>query len=394
MSKFNEKKINRLKKVDWFFRSVYLFPKNKRKYSPVNKTEVKEILLIGIWLIGDTIMHLPVINIIKKNYPNARITIVCEKQSEIILRTQNLVDNFIIFKCPWVVPVNYSLKSLAAFFLSARTANRTRYDLAFEFRGDWRSILYMNFINAARKVSYNYSGGEYMLTDAIIPDESIENLTQESLYLLKQFGCSYQERDVFPRLILNSADKEYLVNFKTENGLWKKNIIGVHPGTTQIVKRWNEKNYSDLIVKLAEKYNDRVFLLFEGPNERTTVAAIEKELSAKGVEYRVVNRTLREYVLLISLCEIMICNDSGAAHIAGSYEIPVVVIFGSRGPGFVFPYGSKHQEMISHDLECKPCFNTYCKLGTILCLKGITVGEVFNKTCNILNLLNKRDLVK
>ena len=112
MSKFNQKKINLLKKVDQLFRMLYFFPKSKKQYQPVVKTDVKEILLVGIWLIGDTIMHLSVINIIKKNYPNAKITIVCEKQSEIILRTQNLVDNFIIFKCPWVVPVNYSLKSL------------------------------------------------------------------------------------------------------------------------------------------------------------------------------------------------------------------------------------------------------------------------------------------
>ena len=68
MSKFNQEKINKLKKIDWLLKSVYLFPKNSRIRPPVNKAEVKEILLIGIWLIGDTIMHLPVINVIKKYF--------------------------------------------------------------------------------------------------------------------------------------------------------------------------------------------------------------------------------------------------------------------------------------------------------------------------------------
>lgn len=385
MSKFNKEKIAKLKKVDKLFRTLYFFPKNKKQYKPVVKSDVKEILLIGIWLIGDTIMHLPVIKILKKNYPNARITIACEKQSEIILKTQNLVDNFILFKCPWVVPVNYSLKSLTAFFFSANIANRIKYDLAFEFRGDWRSILYMNFIKSERKISYNYSGGEYMITDDINPDTSIENLTQESLYLLKSFGCSYEESDVAPRLKLSKTDNEYIRDFKIAEGLEGKFIIGIHPGTTQIVKRWDEQNYAALIIKLAEANKNAFFILYEGPNERNTISSIQLVLDEKKVNYLVINKTLPEYILLISLAKIMICNDSGAAHIAGAFNIPLVVIFGSRGPEFVYPYGSKKQVLISHDLECKPCLNNYCKLGTKLCLTGISVDEVFYKTIDIMN---------
>ncbi len=383
MSKFNQQKIEKLKKIDLLLKSIYLFPKNKKTYRKVIKTEVKEILLVGIWLIGDTIMHLPVINIIKRNYPNARVTIVCEKQSEIILRGQNLVDRFIFFKCPWVAPVNYSLKNLIHFFFSARTANRVKYDLAFEFRGDWRSIFYMNFINAERKISYNYSGGEYMLTDAITPDKSIENLTQESLFLLKQFGCTFEEKETVPRLTLTTTDSKYIAEFKEEHQLENKFLFGIHPGTTQTVKRWHEKNYAELIVKLSETYSNAVFLLYEGPNERSTIESIQQVLEDYKVNYFIINKTLKEYVLLVSLSQIMICNDSGAAHIAGAYNIPVIVIFGSRGPEFVFPYGSRKQEMISHSLECKPCLQTYCKLGTLQCLTGITVNEVFTKVKSI-----------
>ena len=389
MSKFNAAKIEKLKKIDRTFKSLYLFPKNRKTYQPVNKADVREILLMGIWLIGDTIMHLPVINVIKKNYPNSRITVVCEKQSEIILKSQNLVDRFIIIKCPWVAPVNYSLKNLTKFFFSARIANGVKYDLAFEFRGDWRSIFYMNFINAERKISYDYSGGEYMLTDAIVPDTGIENLTAESLHLLKQFGCTYDETETVPRLNLSMHEKEFVAEFKAERRLGGKFLIGIHPGTTQVVKRWDENKYSELILKLSKTYNDCVFLLYEGPNERNTVEAIEQVLEKNNIEYVVINKTLREYVLLVSLCQIMICNDSGAAHIAGAYNIPVIVIFGSRGPEFVFPFGSRQQEMISHKLDCKPCLQTYCKFGTLLCLTSITVNEVFDKVRPIADLLAK-----
>jgi len=247
----------------------------------------------------------------------------------------------------------------------------------------------MNFINAERKISYDYSGGEYMLTDAIVPDTGIENLTAESLHLLKQFGCTYDETETVPRLNLSMHEKEFVAEFKAERRLGGKFLIGIHPGTTQVVKRWDENKYSELILKLSKTYNDCVFLLYEGPNERNTVEAIEQVLEKNNIEYVVINKTLREYVLLVSLCQIMICNDSGAAHIAGAYNIPVIVIFGSRGPEFVFPFGSRQQEMISHKLDCKPCLQTYCKFGTLLCLTSITVNEVFDKVRPIADLLAK-----
>ena len=377
MSKFNELKLKKLRIIDGIFRLIYLNPKNKKSYPKIDKTEVNEIVLLGIWLIGDTIMHLPVINVIKKNFPKSRITIVCEKQTEIILKNQNLVDNFILFKCPWVVPTNYSIKNVFNFFYSIKKVNQIHYDLAIEFRGDWRSIFYMNFIKSKRKISYNYSGGEYMLTDVIEPDYSINNLIYESLHLLKSIGCDFQKNDEVPILKLNQDDFKLLNEFKLENNLNGKFVIGIHPGTTQIVKRWDENKYAELIIKLNRTYNNTVFLIYEGPNESNTVLSIQKVLDENKINYLKITRSLIEYIKFISLSQIMVCNDSGASHIAGAYNIPLVVIFGSRGAEFVFPFGSQTQAIISHNLDCKPCLSSTCKLGTLLCLTSISVDEVY-----------------
>ena len=377
MSKFNELKLKKLRIIDGIFRLIYLNPKNKKSYPKIDKTEVNEIVLLGIWLIGDTIMHLPVINVIKKNFPKSRITIVCEKQTEIILKNQNLVDNFILFKCPWVVPTNYSIKNVLNFFYSIKKVNQIHYDLAIEFRGDWRSIFYMNFIKSKRKISYNYSGGEYMLTDVIEPDYSINNLIYESLHLLKSIGCDFRKNDEVPILKLNQDDFKLLNEFKLENNLNGKFVIGIHPGTTQIVKRWDENKYAELIIKLNRTYNNTVFLIYEGPNESNTVLSIQKVLDENKINYLKITRSLIEYIKFISLSQIMVCNDSGASHIAGAYNIPLVVIFGSRGAEFVFPFGSQTQAIISHNLDCKPCLSSTCKLGTLLCLTSISVDEVY-----------------
>lgn len=384
MPTFNLQKIAKLKKIDRIFKAFYFFPKNKKVYPPLNKEEVSTLVILGFLLIGDTIMYLPALRIIRKNFPNAKITLICEKAVKTILDQQGLIDDFVIIKCPWIAPVNYSFKNLLNFFSAIKLVNQTKHDLAIDFRGDWRNIFYMNFISARRKVSYNFTGGEYMLTDVVKPNESIVHFTEESLFFLKQLGCNYNDADRLPALVLSPADKSYVESFKLKNNLHEKLVIGVHPGTSQEVKRWDEQKYTELILKLAADNANATFIIYEGPNERSTVAHIENELKQNGVGYIIINKTLHEYILMLSVCDIVICNDSGAAHIASAFAIPTVVIFGNVDPQYVIPYGADIRRIISHQMECKPCYQSFCKFGHNLCIKSVGVDEVYQGVADII----------
>lgn len=387
MPTFNLEKINKLKKIDRLFRSVYLRPKNNKAYPPIDKNEVKEIIVIAFFLIGDTIMYQPAIKVLKRNFPNARFTMVCEKATEIVLKHQGLVDDFVIVNCPWIVATDYSAKNVKAFFSSIRVINRKTYDVAIDFRGDWRNIFFMNRIKAKRKIDYNFSGGEYMLTDPIAGDPSIVHFTEEAFYLLEQIGCYFTEDDKRPVLTLSADDKVIINQFKADNNLNGKFLIGVHPGTSQEVKRWDEKKYAELLVRLTNAYDNCAVVIYEGPNERATVAAIEAGLAAHAIDHVVVNKTLAEYIRLLGISELMICNDSGAAHIAGAYGIPIVVIFGNVDPKYVTPYGPKIKKIISHSMECKPCYQSFCKFGNNLCIAGVGVDEVYGPVVEIMDII-------
>ena len=382
MPKYNSQKTQKLKILDSFFRMFFFFKKWK-KYPPINKKEVNEVLVLGMLLIGDTIMYIPVLRTIKKNFPFAKITLICGKTEKTILEEQGLIDEFILVKSPWIT-YDYSLKNIINFFSTINIINKKYYDLAIDFRGDWRNIFFMNFIHSTRKISYNFTGGEYMLTDVIIPDKNINHFIEESFFLLKQIGCEFTETDKLPVLNLTIDGYNYISTFKTQNNLENRLVIGVHPGASQEVKKWDEKKYGDLIVKLSNAKNTSFFIIYEGPNERETVNQIEHILREKSIDYLVVNKPLKEYISLVSLCQLVICNDSGAAHIASAFSTPTIVIFGNVNPLFVSPYGSKNLSIISHNLECKPCLQSVCKFGTNLCISSITVEEVYNQAINII----------
>jgi len=385
MPKFNQKKLDKLHKVD---RLLSFFILNKTKNDRyIVSIQDKEVLVIAFFLIGDTIMYLPSLRKIRQNFPNSQITLVCTKVVETLLANQKIVDKFIIVDCPWIAPFNKSFKNLIAFFSKIRKINRKEYDICIDFRGDWRNIFYMNFIKSKRKISYSSSGGEYMLTDPITANDSIVHYSEEGLYLLDQIGLCADESVKFPMLHLSDSDIKVVESFKTDRLLKDKLIVGLHPGVSASVgaRKWDEGKFASLIKKINELQLNIAFILFEGPNERYTIEKIRNELD-ENIKVVVVKESLSKYIILLNVCDLIVCNDSGAGHLASAYSIPTIVIFGKADPNAVKPLGDSVC-IISHDLECKPCNQHICHLGTNECIKGITMDEVY---CAVLKILNKK----
>ena len=71
-------------------------------------------------------------------------------------------------------------------------------------------------------------------------------------------------------------------------------------------------------------------------------------------------------------------------HIAAALDVPIVAIYGPDDPLMTHPYTSPERYIIvKKDLECQPCNKSRCDKMT--CLKEITVDEVFEAVCRLLN---------
>jgi heptosyltransferase-2 len=61
-------------------------------------------------------------------------------------------------------------------------------------------------------------------------------------------------------------------------------------------------------------------------------------------------------------------------HLAAAAGCPVVAVFGPTDPRLTGPYG-KGNSVVSHPVECAPCFLKDCPIGHD-CLVGISVAAV------------------
>jgi heptosyltransferase-2 len=67
---------------------------------------------------------------------------------------------------------------------------------------------------------------------------------------------------------------------------------------------------------------------------------------------------------------LVICNDSGAMHLASALGVPTLAIFGSTEPQLTGPMGARSR-VLRHHVPCSPCFLRECPLD-FACMKSIT----------------------
>lgn len=375
IKKFNVEKTKQLNKINAILSIIYHKPKAG---ACTELSDVKNVLIIEFALIGDMIMDIPFLKTIKHNCPDSHITLVGMSWAEIVLGDQDLVDEFIIFdgknKLSSPKQVLYNFREIRKVL---KKINQKTYELGFEPKGDLRHTLFLRYTKCNRTISYNYTGGSYLVTDSFTPKRETTHLVDEKLDLLELSGFKVQEEDRIPDLKLSVESQDIVEKFYILNDLSNKKIIGIHPGASNVNKQY--RSYPELIKEII-KYgkNNTVFAVFEGPGEAAIVDNVVKQLEEVGADYIRVKRKIKEYIALVSICDYMICNDSAAGHIAAAYGIPCVILFGPVKPETALPRSVATIKYVSHDLQCKPCTLPVCPLGTEQCIKGIDVNSIIN----------------
>ena len=92
--------------------------------------------------------------------------------------------------------------------------------------------------------------------------------------------------------------------------------------------------------------------------------------------------TLRQLLVLCTLAEVLVSNDSGPAHFATLTDVDVVVLFGPETPR-LFAGTSPRTHALWAGLACSPCINAFnnraSPCSNNVCMQAITVDDVFDE---------------
>jgi ADP-heptose:LPS heptosyltransferase len=120
-----------------------------------------------------------------------------------------------------------------------------------------------------------------------------------------------------------------------------------------------------------------------GPGEAELTAAVSA--GAPGA-LDVGGRTdLVDLAAVLSLCDLVVTNDTGPMHLAGAVGTPTVSLWGPSDPSEVRQVGAPDTRVTGPELPCKPCYRNHCGrrgAGTLLadaheeCMRLIEIRDV------------------
>ncbi|XRO76875.1 glycosyltransferase family 9 protein [Methanocaldococcus sp. 10A] len=302
-----------------------------------------KILIIALSGIGDLIMALPMINILKKNYPNSKIDfLVAPRGTKELLENQPFVNKIFVLKSQSVKDL-FLNKDVRGLITQLKLNN---YDIAITIhpsQGIFSAFL-MKLIDAKIRIQHKYNfklfkNVSWFLTYS--PNIEDTHSVYENLNLIKCLKVQYNKEEIEYNYKLTKDEKNFSNNFWKENSLDKYFIVGLHPGTgrDQPWRRWNLNNWVKLIEAINNNFRGKIkFLIFLGPGE------IEYEKYFKDIDNVLIvkNFPLKKVISIISKCNFFISNDSGLAHIASLFKIPQIVLFkGGPDPKHTRPFLNK-----------------------------------------------------
>jgi ADP-heptose:LPS heptosyltransferase len=150
------------------------------------------------------------------------------------------------------------------------------------------------------------------------------------------------------------------------------------------LRRWPADRYVELARRLLARFPETCVGFTGAPNEAPAAAELVRQLGSKRAASLAGKTTLRQLLVLYTLADVLVTNDSGPAHFATLTPIRVVTLFGPETPA-LFGAQTTRNTVLWAGIPCSPCVNAYnnrqspCRNN--LCMQAITVDQVFEAAC-------------
>ena len=342
--------------------------------------DINRILIRSANWVGDAIMTTPAIKIIRHDFPNARISLLAKPWVIPVFENNPHVDQVIPYEA------DGRHKNATGLLRLARDLKRQRFDLAILFQNAFEAALIAWLAHIPRRLGFTTDGRSMLLTHRVRTWRELKKGHLVDYYrgLLTGTGFSAGDRQLILVLtdIERRAARQLLMNLSVPEG---SHLIGLNPGATYgTAKRWPAERFVELSRRLIRD-RDAHILIFGGPGETRLGSQIAEQVGGDRC-VNLCNRTrLREAMVLIDCCQVLITNDSGLMHVAAALDVPQVVIIGPTDAVATGPVGSVSL-LAQQPNSCHraPCLRPHCPLDH-RCMNGIDAAMVFDMVVSLMD---------
>jgi heptosyltransferase II len=341
----------------------------------------ERVLVVQTSFLGDTVLTIPLLAEIKRRFPDSKLSLLCTPLGQELLLDHPAIDETI------VDDKKKADHGWMGLWRKAKLLRTKRFTMALCPHKSFRSGLLLFLARIPYRVGFAQSKSSWLF-HVRVDRNAARHDVERTLSIMEGFGIRAEECQPVLDWPVTPQDQEKVAARLRSLGVDTSTmLVGLHPGSVWATKRWSIEGFARLIELLKEKYPCEI-MLFGGPEDQEVVAKVQKLCGNSAIS--LVGRiALRELPAALSLCKVLITNDSAPMHIAVARGVPVVAIFCATTSSLGFyPYSSK-AIVLEKDLPCRPCSShggRRCPLGTEDCIRLIEPDRVLHAVERLLNV--------
>ena len=339
-------------------------------------------MVATIGAIGDVILTTPLLEALRKAFPQAHVAYLVGSTAAPVLQHLPLVDELLI------LPDHAEPNRWVDFKLMAQVI-RHRFDLAICLTRAAKLALIFWLARIQTRVGYSPVPFPWTFTHLIDSRQAEHTGAHRTGYFLAaataigipnpdpirlHYHVTAAERAVARSRLANAGG-----NPKTDT------IVAIHPGTSRILiekRRWAVENFIEVARHVMTRPRRKVVLL-GGPEERGAAEAFQSALPGQIIDFSGC-LDLREFAAVLELCQLLVHNDSSALHIAGAVGTPVLAVFGYQNQELWGPLGP-YDRVVRRELPCSPCLPEFPCDRSFECIRKLQPATVIEALDSMLD---------
>jgi heptosyltransferase-2 len=354
---------NRL--IKFSFKLFFLFSKKK---SPPSL--LQNIAIFTTTGLGDSLWAIPAIDTLKTSFPQAKLTVLVSPIGKEALLHHPKIDRMIVY-------------SLFSFFQLYRILKKEKFDAILIFHASQRKI----FILAQLLNPFYLIGTvgrskdlDFIYTHPIKVHKE-EHEIERRLQLTYALGASPIE-DQRLKIYLQPEERKEAEKFLASKNISQEDLlIGIHPGSKDLFKRWPKEYYQEVLEKLSSKGSYK-FVITGSMTESTLVQNLSKQIPNSIPLFGQIS--LRQIMAIIERMSLYITNDTGPMHIAFALNVKTIALFSPTHPESCGPHQAKNVTIEYVKRCCTPCLHKKCH--DPFCMRQISKNDVYQHACHLLQL--------
>jgi lipopolysaccharide heptosyltransferase II len=355
--------------------------------NPISEwNSLRNILAVRLDSMGDVLMTTPALRALKARPQDRQLTLLTSSQGAAVAPLLPMLDRTIAYDAPWIKSTMLPPSPCHELKLIEQLRS-LQFDGAVVFTVYSQSPLPAAMLCYLAGIPYRLAHARenpyWLLTHWVRetePDRMIRHEAKRQLELVETIGSITDDwrLTVDVRREVRAAMAARLA---VEGLDAARPWIVVHPGASAPSRRYPFESFAAVARELV--LDNDYQLVFTGSAGEVALIDAILDIAAVPAISLAGQTNLEELAAVLSLCSLLISNNTGPVHLAAAVGTPVVDLYALTNPQHS-PWCVPH-ELLFHDVPCKNCYKSVCPEEHHHCLRLVPPAAVVNAVYRLLS---------